>query len=139
MRPIADTACSFPSPGRPLVVHWNEFRSLLESQIAHPERLRDSHRVGVRAQVYELTRPQSLGELAESITGDRDRVSELTILTDTLAALLDYAASATADASGLTSGQRGNLDVDGHTVRLQLVTIPRRPRRPLPGRRLQRP
>src|SRR5688572_2449545 len=49
----------FPEPGCPLVVHWNEFRSLLEPQIAHPERLRVGHRVGVRAQVYEVLRPQS--------------------------------------------------------------------------------
>jgi hypothetical protein len=78
----------FPEPGCSLVVHWNEFRSLLESQIAHPERLRDGHRVGVRAQVYEVTRPQSLGELAEAITGDREKAPELTILTDTLVSLL---------------------------------------------------
>ena len=36
----------FPHPGYPLVVRWNEFRSLLGTQIAHPERLRDAHRVG---------------------------------------------------------------------------------------------
>lgn len=78
----------FPEPGYALVVHWNEFRSLLESQLAHPERLRDGHRVSVRAQVYELTRPQSLDEVAESITGHSERTSEFAILTDTLASLL---------------------------------------------------
>lgn len=78
----------FPEPGCPLVVPWNEFRAQLASQIAHPERLRHGHRVGVRAQIYEVTRPQSLAELAESITGDRTRASELTILTDRLVSLL---------------------------------------------------
>ena len=78
----------FAEPGFPLVVPWNEFRPLLAAQIAHPERLRDGHRVGVRMQIYEVTRPQSLDELAESITGDSSRASELTILTDRLMSLL---------------------------------------------------
>lgn len=78
----------FAEPGYPLVVPWNEFRTLLATQIAHPEKLRDGHRVPVRTQIYEVMRPQSLGELAESITGDRARVSELTILTDRLMSLL---------------------------------------------------
>jgi hypothetical protein len=78
----------FPEPGYPLVVCWNEFDSLLSSQIANPERLRDGHRVGVHAQVYEVTRPQSLDEIAESITGDAGKAAQFAILTDTLASLL---------------------------------------------------
>ena len=76
-----------PEPGVPLVVPWNEFHALLASQFAHPERLRDGHRVNVVAQIYEVTRPQSPADLAESITGDRARSSELTILTDRMLAL----------------------------------------------------
>ena len=78
----------FPEPGFPLVVPWNEFRAVLESQIAHPERLRDGHRVAARAQIYEVTRAQSLAELAEAITGDRARASELTALTGRMVSVL---------------------------------------------------
>jgi hypothetical protein len=86
--PAAGLRPLFADPGYPLVVRWNDFRSLLAAQIAHPERLRDGHRVGVHAQVYEVTTPQPLSALAESILGDSSKAGELAILTDTLASLL---------------------------------------------------
>ena len=100
----------FPEPGVPLVVHWHEFRALLASQIAHPERLREGHRVGVRVQIYEVMRPQSIDDLAESITGDRAGAAQLTLLTDRLMGLL-----------GLTHHlpppmRRPHQPVDGETI-----------------------
>ena len=77
-----------PEPGRGLVVRWGAFRPLLFSQMARPERLREHHRVAVNVQVYEVTRPQRLDELAESVLGDRSRGGELAVLTDALAAQL---------------------------------------------------
>lgn len=77
-----------PEPGRSLVVRWGDFRPLLFSQIAHPERLRENHRVAVQLQVYEVTRPQRLDDLAESLLGDRSRGGELAVMTDALAAHL---------------------------------------------------
>ena len=128
----------FPEPGFPLAVPWHEFRAVLESQIAHPERLRDGHRVAAHAQIYDVTRPQSLAELAESITGDRARASELTVLTGRMVALL-----------GLTQYvpppmRRPHQQPDGETiaaherlVRLQLIadptaTLPARVESPVP-------
>jgi len=78
----------FPDPGCPIVVRWSEFRALLASQVANPERLRDAHRLRVYAQVYEVTRQQPMSELAHRILGDRSKVADLALLTDMLASLL---------------------------------------------------
>ena len=116
----------FPEPGCPLVVRWNEFRSLLASQLAHPERLREGHRVAVHAQVYEVAAPQSIADLAETVIGDRSRSSEFAILTDTLVCLLGLARRLPPPRlrRPYQHADGDQLMVDERIVRLALTTDP---------------
>lgn len=54
----------FAEPGRPGVVCWSDFKSMLSPQLEHPDRLRDSHRLHCRLQVYEALAPQPAAPLA---------------------------------------------------------------------------
>jgi hypothetical protein len=68
------TAASVPAyhqilspPLKPRVVRFGEFKHVLGPQLRHPERLRDSHRLSCRVQVYEATRSQRLERLASDV------------------------------------------------------------------------
>jgi hypothetical protein len=54
----------FPEPGKATVVAFGDFQSMLSPQIAHPERLRDSHRLLCFLQIYEALARQSAATLA---------------------------------------------------------------------------
>ena len=77
-----------PQPGLRLVVRWPHLRRLLEPHIAYPERLRGTHRLAVRVQVYEAGRPQRVQDLALGALGAPERARELAPLTASLAAHL---------------------------------------------------
>lgn len=77
-----------PEPGLRCVVRWPQLRRLLEPHIAHPERLRGTHWLAVRVQVYEATRPQRAEDLARAALGAPERARELAPLTPPLAAHL---------------------------------------------------
>jgi hypothetical protein len=71
----------FPDPGQGRVIRLGDFKSLLAPQLAHPERVRDTHRLACYLQVYEITTAQRLESLAASVLGDAGRVSELQLMT----------------------------------------------------------
>ena len=67
-------------PGEWRVVPLGAFKQMLAPQLAHPERLRDAHRLPCHAQVFELTAPQQFDQLAAAIFGEaaRGRLQPLT-------------------------------------------------------------
>jgi hypothetical protein len=81
----------FPEPGHECLVSWEHIGGLLAGQLAHPERLHQSHRLRCHAQVYEATAPHRIEELAAAMLGDPAFVAELHPLTDVLAARLGLA------------------------------------------------
>jgi hypothetical protein len=72
----------FPDPGQRRVIRLGDFKSLLAPQLAHPERVRDTHRLACYLQVYEVTKAQRLESLAASVLGDAGRVSQLQPMTE---------------------------------------------------------
>jgi hypothetical protein len=74
----------FPDPGQGRVIRLGDFKSLLAPQLAHPERVRDTHRLACYLQVYEVTTAQRLESLAASALGDAGRVSELQSMTESI-------------------------------------------------------
>jgi hypothetical protein len=83
----------YPEPGQQVVVAWGDARDLLAGQLAHPERLRDAHRLRCHAQVYEALAPQRREMLATTMLGDASLAAMLQPLTDGLAARLGLAAT----------------------------------------------
>lgn len=81
----------FLDPGQRRVVRLGDFKSMLASQLAHPERLRDTHRLACYLQVYESATVQRLEALAASLLGDPARVGELQLLTERVATQLGLA------------------------------------------------
>lgn len=77
-----------PDPGLWRVVLWGEFKGLLVGQIAHPERLRDMHRLPCRVQLYESTVMQSVTSLAAAALGNAEQSSHLHLLSDLLVSRL---------------------------------------------------
>jgi hypothetical protein len=72
----------FPDPGQRCVIRLGDFKSLLAPQLAHPERLRDTHRLACYLQIYEVAVAQRLESLAASALGDAGRVSQLRLITE---------------------------------------------------------
>ena len=71
----------FPDPGQGRVIRLGDFKSMLAPQLAHPERVRDTHRLACYLQVYEVTTVQRLESLAASVLGDAGQVSQLQPMT----------------------------------------------------------
>jgi hypothetical protein len=81
----------FAEPGLPRVVPIGAFKAILGPQLAHPERLRDTHRLACNLQVYESVRHQSMDELFEAIQrGERSSVA-IESLTEQAVARLELA------------------------------------------------
>ena len=74
----------FPDPGQERVIRLGDFKSLLVPQLAHPERVRDTHRLACYLQVYEVTTAQRLESLAAAVLGNAGRVSQLQLMTGPL-------------------------------------------------------
>jgi hypothetical protein len=75
----------FPDPGQGRVIRLGDFKSVLAPQLAHPERLRDTHRLACYLQVYEVTRAQRLESLATAILGHTGSAQRLQPVTESLA------------------------------------------------------
>ena len=71
----------FPDPGQGRVIRLGDFKSMIVPQLAHPERVRDTHRLACYLQVYEVTTVQRLESLAASVLGDAGQVSQLQLMT----------------------------------------------------------
>jgi hypothetical protein len=59
----------FPEPGHLRVVPFGAFKQVLVPQLAHPERLRDAHRLQCHVQVYEIIAPHKFDAVAAAISG----------------------------------------------------------------------
>jgi hypothetical protein len=75
----------FPDPGQRYIIRLGDFKSLLAPQLMHPERLRDTHRLACYLQIYEVTTAQRLESLAAAVLGDSSRVSQLQLMTESIA------------------------------------------------------
>ena len=81
----------FPEPGQWRVVRLGDFKPMLVPQIAHPERLRDVHRLPCYVQVFEITAPQRIEAMAEAIFDDSEATSQLRPLTPAIVHQLQLA------------------------------------------------
>jgi hypothetical protein len=72
----------FSDPGQERVIRLGNFKSQLVPQLAHPERVRDTHRLACYLQVYEVTTAQRLESLAASVLGDGGQVNQLQPMTE---------------------------------------------------------
>jgi len=93
--PSGRIACRrlYPEPGQEVVVAWSDARDLLADQLAHPERLRDTHRLRCHAQVFEALAPQRREIIAMTVLGDASLASMLHPLTEGFATRLGLAAT----------------------------------------------
>jgi hypothetical protein len=103
----------FPDPGQRCVIRLGDFKSLLAPQLAHPERLRDTHRLACYLQVYEVAVAQRLESLAASALGDAGRVNQLRLITEPITQQL-----------GLTSLLRNRPRAPGHFPREAGLLLP---------------
>jgi hypothetical protein len=103
----------FTDPGQRRIIRLGDFKSLLTPQLAHPERVRDTHRLACYLQVYEATTTQHLESLAASVLGDAGRVSELQPVTELIAHQL-----------GLTSLPRSRPRMPGNFPRKAGLLLP---------------
>jgi hypothetical protein len=78
----------FPNPGRWRIVPWGDFKEMLASQLAHPERLNDPHQIPCYVQVYETTAVQPFAALARAVLGEAGTANELRPLSAAIAAKL---------------------------------------------------
>lgn len=60
----------FAEPGLPRVAEFGRFKTLLASQLIHPERLRDPHRLACHVQIHESLIEQRADEFFEAIQRD---------------------------------------------------------------------
>jgi hypothetical protein len=81
----------FPDPGQERVIRLGDFKSMLAPQLAHPERLRDTHRLACYLQVYEVTTAQRMESLAAAVLGDAGQVSQLQRMTEPINQQLGFA------------------------------------------------
>jgi hypothetical protein len=79
-----------PELGQRRLVPLGAFKQMLASQLAHPERLRDGHRLPCYVQVFEATIPQRFEQLAAAIFG-KAAPRRLQLLTPSLAMQLELA------------------------------------------------
>ncbi len=79
----------FADPGQWRVVWYGEFKEIIGSQLAHPERLKDTYRLPCYVQVLETERVVSIDELAKVYKSNNDHPARLYFLTDEIAAKLD--------------------------------------------------
>lgn len=87
----AGPAAPAAGQGKRCLVRWGDFRDMLAGQVAHPERIRDSHRLACCARIYRVRRPQRLDELAEAILGAPGPAGRLRVLEGGVAAQLGLA------------------------------------------------
>jgi hypothetical protein len=80
-----------PEPGQWRVVPFGAFKQILGGQLAHPERLRDVHRLPCHVQVFEATTTQHVEKLATAILGDAASPAQLQPLTNAAVVQLQLA------------------------------------------------
>ncbi len=71
----------YPACGRRALVAFGDFKGLLSAQLARPERLRDTHRLACRLQVYEVLCATTADAVREATLGGLSPGEELYLLT----------------------------------------------------------
>src|SRR5947207_2817440 len=115
-----------PEPGVWRVVRLGDFKPMLAPQMAHAERLQDSHRLPCYAQVYEAARPQHVEALAAAVVGAPEQVTQLHPLTPQIAARLELVPLLASPRPARRRPDPGMLMPFERVVRLQLATDPSR-------------
>ena len=78
----------FPDPGQLRLLTYGDFSRVLAVQLKHPQRLREAHQLPCYLQVFEVSRPMSIQQLASNLDED---VTQLHILNPRLAQKLGLA------------------------------------------------
>jgi hypothetical protein len=89
--PVSTFRALLPEPGQWRVVRLGDFKQMLVPQLAHPERLRDLHRLPCYAQVLEVTAPVRVEALAEALFGEPSATSGFRLLTPAIVQQLQLA------------------------------------------------
>jgi len=77
----------FAEPGLPRVLELGRFRPILAAQLAHPERLREEHRLACHLQIYQALVPQRADEFLEALEGVGKALSVQPLLPEVIRAL----------------------------------------------------
>ena len=77
--------CLLPRPGVKRAVSFGEFKSQLGAQLAHPERLRDTHRLPCCVQLYRVVNEQPRTDIARRLFGAGASASDLIMFTPEVA------------------------------------------------------
>lgn len=72
-------------PGLRRLVAWGDFKTMLAAQLAHPERLPETHRLPCYAQIYEITSAQRIEALTAVVLKPGQDGHQLQLLTDEMA------------------------------------------------------
>ena len=111
------------SPPKPRIVRFGAFKHVLGPQLRHPERLRDSHRLLCRVQIYEATHTIRLERLVADVFEGASGV--LMPLTPALASALEITDSmARTRPSPTSSREPGTIVAGGRVVRLSVIDDP---------------
>jgi hypothetical protein len=136
----SEPAAAEPGPGcreiatpsaRPRIVRFADFKQVLAPQLNHPERLRDSHRLSCRVQVYESTRTQRLDRLASAVFDGGTGV--LLPLTAALASVLELTSLIPNRPVAVPSREPGTIGAGERVVRLSVIDDPSAVPAPSPG------
>ena len=77
--------CLLPRPGVKRAVSFGEFKTQLSAQLAHPERLRDTHRLPCCVQLYRVTLDQPRADVARRLFGAGASATDLMMFTPDVA------------------------------------------------------
>jgi hypothetical protein len=85
MRARSGLRCLLPRPGVKRAVSFGEFKPQLSAQLAHPERLRDTHRLPCCVQLYRVTLAQPRLDVAKRLLGAGASAADLLMFTPEVA------------------------------------------------------
>jgi hypothetical protein len=106
--------CLLPRPGVKRAVSFGEFKNQLSAQLAHPERLRDTHRLPCCVQLYRVSLTQPRAAVARRLFGAGASAADLLMFTPDVARRLQLppprqtpprTGEATQDSPWLAAGQ----------------------------------
>jgi hypothetical protein len=85
MRTRSGLRCLLPRPGVKRAVSFGEFKTQISAQLAHPERLRDTHRLPCCVQLYRVTLAQPRLDVAKRLLGAGASAADLLMFTPDVA------------------------------------------------------
>jgi len=131
--------CLLPRPGVKRAVSFGEFKTQLSAQLAHPERLRDTHRLPCCVQLYRVTLDQPRADVARRLFGAGASATDLLMFTPDVARRLQLPPPRVArfDAAGSDSPflSAGQEIVELRVIHDHTQDAPRNEEAPPPGDR----